>query len=36
MLMVVQGLFYWTGTGDITRGPRSLIETGFTTLHSYS
>lgn len=26
------GLFYWTGTAD-GRGPRSLIETGYTKLH---
>ena len=26
------GLFYWTGTGD-TRGPRSLVETGYNALH---
>ena len=26
------GLFYWAGTGDV-RGPRSLVETGYNTLH---
>ena len=26
------GLFYWNGTGDV-RGPRSLVETGYNTLH---
>ena len=26
------GLFYWTGTGDV-RGERSLIETGYNSLH---
>lgn len=26
------GLFYWTGPGD-TRGSRSLVETGYNTLH---
>ncbi|KAI9806807.1 MAG: hypothetical protein M1833_002464 [Piccolia ochrophora] len=26
------GLFYWTGTGD-GQGPKSLVETGFKTLH---
>jgi chitinase len=29
----LQGLFYWTGTGD-SRGPRSLVCTGFEELHS--
>ncbi|KZF25999.1 glycoside hydrolase family 18 protein [Xylona heveae TC161] len=28
------GLFYWPGTSDV-RGPRSLIQTGFTTLHQF-
>ncbi|KFY60078.1 hypothetical protein V497_03885 [Pseudogymnoascus sp. VKM F-4516 (FW-969)] len=27
------GLFYWTGTADITNGPRSLVESGFRALH---
>jgi len=27
------GLFYWTGTADVSRGPRSLVETGFRALH---
>ena len=27
------GLFYWTGTADV-KGPRSLIETGYNSLHS--
>ena len=27
------GLFYWTGTGD-AQAPRSLVDTGFTTLHA--
>ena len=26
------GLFYWTGTADV-KGPRSLIETGYSSLH---
>lgn len=26
------GLFYWTGTAD-AKGPRSLVETGYNTLH---
>ena len=26
------GLFYWTGTADAS-GPRSLVQTGFNTLH---
>jgi chitinase len=28
------GMFYWTGTADISKGPRSLIETGFRALHT--
>jgi chitinase len=27
------GLFYWTATGD-AKGGRSLIETGYNTLHN--
>jgi len=28
------GLFYWEATADTQQGPRSLIEAGFTALHS--
>ncbi|EPQ63467.1 Bgt-939 [Blumeria graminis f. sp. tritici] len=29
------GLFYWTGTADAPSGPRSLVSTGFHSLHGH-
>jgi chitinase len=33
-LILNKGLFYWTGTGDVASGPRSLISAGFKVLHN--
>jgi len=33
LTILFQGLFYWTGTAD-TPGPRSLMSSGYRTLHS--